>query len=101
MFSKFLKFSHLSRRWLRRGKPAIFTVVFSLLAFHAPAAIRFDLFFGYDGIVPEACWFPLVCEISNDGPPFIGVVELAPGNYNQGQTRRTVVELPTGTLNVI
>ena len=64
----------------------------------ARAAIQFDVFLGYDGLVPEASWFPVVCEIKNDGPSFTGVVELNSGSYNQGQTRRVVVELPTGTL---
>lgn len=62
------------------------------------AAIQFDAFLGYDGIVPEACWFPVVFEIKNDGPGFNAAVELSPGNLNQGQTYRVKVELPTGTL---
>ncbi len=64
----------------------------------ARAAIQFDAFLGYDGIVPEACWFPVVFEIKNDGPGFNATVELSPGNLNQGQTYRVKVELPTGTL---
>ncbi|HPC62342.1 MAG TPA: hypothetical protein PKX23_16900, partial [Verrucomicrobiota bacterium] len=63
----------------------------------ARAAIQFDAFLGYDGIVPEACWFPVVFEIKNDGPGFNATVELSPGNLNQGQTYRVKVELPTGT----
>ncbi len=62
------------------------------------AAIQFDVFLGYDGIVPEASWFPVVCEIKNDGPTFNGTVELSGGYYNEGQSVRTTVELPTGTL---
>ncbi len=62
------------------------------------AALQFDVFLGYDGIVPEACWFPVVCEIKNDGFPFKGIVELSGGLNNPGQTVRQVVELPTGTL---
>src|ERR1039458_215205 len=62
------------------------------------AEIQFDVFLGYDSIVPEAAWFPVVCEIKNDGPPFVGTVELDGGRFNQAQTRRAVVELPTGTL---
>jgi hypothetical protein len=62
------------------------------------AALQFDVFLGYDGIVPQACWFPVVCEIKNDGPPFVGTVELDGGRFNQEQPRRAVVELPTGTL---
>src|ERR1017187_276994 len=62
------------------------------------AVLQFDVFLGYDWIVPQASWFPVVCEIKNDGPPFVGTVELDGGRFNQGQTRRAVVELPTGTL---
>ncbi len=62
----------------------------------ARAAVRFDVFFGYDGIVPEASWFPVTFEIFNDGPGFNGVVEVVPTQYDRNQTRM-VVELPTGT----
>src|SRR5437879_2383245 len=64
----------------------------------APANLQFDVFLGYDGLVPEATWFPVQCEVKNDGPAFTGIIEVAPGNANPGQVRRTVVELPTGTL---
>jgi hypothetical protein len=64
----------------------------------ARAALQFDVFLGYDGIVPESSWFPLVCEVKNDGPPFNATVELDGGTYNQGQVRQIKVELPTGTL---
>src|SRR5215472_9974871 len=69
----------------------------------APAAsesdlLQFDLFLGYEGVVPQGSWFPLVCEIKNEGAPFIGTVEITPANNNPGFTRREVVELPTGTL---
>src|SRR5512140_537907 len=67
-------------------------------AFTSLAAIQFDVFLGYDGIVPQACWFPVVCEIKNDGPPFVGTVEIDGGKFNQEQVRRAVIELPTGTL---
>lgn len=63
----------------------------------AQAALQFDVFLGYDGLVPEACWFPVVCEVKNDGPSFTGTVELK-GGYNQDQTLLTTIELPTGTL---
>ena len=53
---------------------------------------------GFDGVIPEASWFPVVCEIKNDGPAFNGVVEVEPAGYNQGQKRRLALELPTGTL---
>jgi hypothetical protein len=63
----------------------------------ANAALQFDIFLGYDGFVPEACWFPMVCEVKNDGPSFTGTVEVK-GGYNQEQTLLMTVELPTGTL---
>jgi hypothetical protein len=74
-----------------------------LLALPARAAtatdpIQFDVFIGHDDIVPEASWFPVICEIKNNGPTFTATIELNGGNYNQGQTLREVVELPTGTL---
>src|ERR1035437_4815814 len=62
------------------------------------AVLQFDVFLGYDWIVPQSSGFPVVCEIKNDGPPFWGTVDLDAGRFNQGQTRRAVVELPTGTL---
>ncbi len=65
------------------------------------AALQFDAFLGYDWIVPEASWFPVVCEIKNDGPPFVGTVEVEADRFNQGQIRRAVMELPTGTLKRI
>ncbi len=70
----------------------------STVAAPAPATIQFDVFLGYDGIVPEASWFPVVFEVKNDGPSFVGKVEVAGGRFNEGQMRRIEVELPTGTL---
>src|SRR5690349_12412115 len=88
------------RRWSR----AVLFIL-SLLLVAAPfvsrAVLQFDVFLGYDNIVPEASWFPVVCEIKNDGPSFNGVIEITAANINQGQTRRAVVELPTGTLKRI
>ena len=62
------------------------------------AVLQFDVFLGYDSIVPDASWFPVVCEIKNDGPAFTGIVEVSGGQFNEGQSRRLEVELPTGTL---
>lgn len=61
------------------------------------AAVRFDMFVGYDGIVPQGSWFPVAFEVQNDGAPFTAVVELTPGQFNSSQTRTMAVELPTGT----
>ena len=63
----------------------------------AHAALQFDVFPGYDGIVPEASWFPIVCEVKNDGPSFTGTVEVKRGD-NEDQTLAMTIELPTGTL---
>ncbi|HLH53312.1 MAG TPA: hypothetical protein VKY92_06820, partial [Verrucomicrobiae bacterium] len=76
---------------------AIACAVGILAAGVARAALQFDVFIGYDGYVPEACWFPIVCEVKNDGPSFVGTVEVTGGN-NQEQTLLMKVELPTGTL---
>ena len=64
----------------------------------AYAAFQFDVFLGYEGMVPEASWFPVVCEIKNDGPPFKGRIEISEGRFDQGQVRYAEVELPTTTL---
>jgi len=62
------------------------------------AAVRFDVFLGYDGILPEASWFPVSFEVQNDGPSFTGVVEISPGQFNQGQSRLMTVDLPSQTM---
>src|SRR5438477_9584570 len=83
----------------RTDSPLIFVLLLLFLfasALNLSAALQFDVFIGYDNIVPEASWFPVVCEVKNDGLPFTGTVELTSGNQNQ--TRRITVELPTSTL---
>jgi hypothetical protein len=93
----------IPQQWPRRqrglaGRWAALCLPF-LLALSLPAqgAVRFDVFVGYDGVVPEASWFPVTCEVQNDGPSFNAIFELTAGQYSQGQTRRMTVELPTGT----
>ena len=76
----------------------IFLATLTSRAASAPANIQFDVFLGYDGIVPEATWFPIVCEIKNDGPSFVSTIVLKGGQFSQGQVRQTVVELPNKTL---
>src|SRR6266436_5528681 len=76
----------------------LFLSVLCFAALSASAAMQFDVFLGYDGVVPEATWFPILFEIKNDGPSFTGTVELTAENMNQDQARRMIVELPTGTL---
>jgi len=80
--------------------PALMLIA-ALLCFtgKARAAVQFDVFlgFGNDGFVREANWFPVTCEINNDGPTFTGVVELTGVNSGGDNVRRFVVELPTDT----
>lgn len=66
------------------------------------AQINFDVFVGHglgiaDSTVTEASWFPVTCEIQNDGPGFNAWVEITGGQFGNGQTRRIAVELPTHT----
>jgi hypothetical protein len=61
------------------------------------ASLQFDVFLGYDGTVREAAWFPVACEIYNDGPSFNAVVELTAGNLRNDQVHRVPIELPTNT----
>ena len=77
-------------------------VLVALAAGSARGDTQFDVFLGYGdlgggGLVPEATWFPAVCEIKNDGPTFTGYIEISAGNYGESQKRRVAVELPTGT----
>ena len=95
-----------SRFWLmpERFRRALLLAWFLLVLAAAPAlcaAVRFDVFLGYDGIIPENSWFPVVCEVQNDGPGFVGEIEVTAGQFGQGQNRLLVVELPTGTTKRI
>ena len=94
-FNHFLRRAQLAFRVLSL---LVFTIV---AASSARAELRFDVFPGYDGTVREAAWFPITCEIFNDGPPIRGIIELAPANFGKGQTQRVPVELPSGTLKRI
>lgn len=63
----------------------------------ARAAIQFDLFAGYEGTIHEAGWFPITCEVFNDGPSFNAVIEVTAGQFGTEQVRQVPVELPTNT----
>src|SRR5687768_12699291 len=80
----------------RRLFAVLFFCAFSFVQF-AHAALQFDVFIGYDGVVPEASWFPVVCEVRNDGPSFNAFFEVSSGQFNQNQVRRVPIELPTNT----
>ena len=54
------------------------------LVLKAQGALQFDVFLGYDGTVHEADWFPVACEVLNDGPPFVATFELS--NESGGRT---------------
>lgn len=57
---------------------------------------QFDVFVGFDGVVTEANWFPVVCEVRNEGPTFNATFEFH--DTGGGLTRQLAIELPTGTL---
>jgi hypothetical protein len=76
----------------------LFAGLLSFGATRARAELRFDVFLGYDGTIREASWFPITCEIFNDGPSFTGVIEINPASFGSGQAQRFPIELPTGTL---
>lgn len=84
------------RRW--QSLRLLGMAVFFLLTLNLRAALQFDVFLGLDNYIPEASWFPIICEVNNDGPAFQGVIEVAGGGMGQGGYARLVpVELPTGT----
>ena len=80
-----------------RLRPALAALLL-LLACNAPAAVRLDVFVGYDGILTQGGFFPVIFEVFNDGPGFKAMIELTPGQFGQGQVRQVPVELPSGTL---
>jgi hypothetical protein len=59
---------------------------------------QFDVFTGFDGIIPESDWFPVVCEVKNTGPSFNATFEFYDNGVGGGLVRQLTVELPTGTL---
>ncbi|HEY3853008.1 MAG TPA: hypothetical protein VGO67_01290 [Verrucomicrobiae bacterium] len=74
----------------------VFAALFCL-ATAARAALQFDAFMGYDDLVPEQGWFPITCEVDNDGPPFNAVIEITARDFGPGQVRRFPLDLPTNT----
>lgn len=73
-------------------------MVLWLLGLEAHAATRFDVFLGYDGMLPDRGWFPITCELQNDGPSFNAVIEVSAQQMGREQTRSVQVDLPRGTL---
>jgi hypothetical protein len=83
---------------IRQGRAlSLWVIALFLIAASARAELRFDAFLGYDNILPERSWFPITCEIFNDGPAFNAVVEVTAQDFGEGQTRRFMLDLPTNT----
>ncbi len=61
------------------------------------AALQFDVFVGHGNVVREASWIPVTCEVMNDGPAFVGTIEISPTHMGGGERRRLVLDLPTNT----
>src|SRR5688572_24357755 len=81
-----------------RMPKAIWVLVMALLTVCAPrAALQFDVLPGYESKIREAAWFPITCEIFNDGLSFNAVIEVSGGQFGGEQTRQVPVELPTNT----
>ncbi|HEX4119195.1 MAG TPA: hypothetical protein VH619_01105 [Verrucomicrobiae bacterium] len=81
-------------------KAILLTVLAALfcLANTARAALQFDAFLGYDDIMPERSWFPITCELQNDGPSFNAVIEVSAEEFGPGGlVRRFPIDLPTNT----
>jgi hypothetical protein len=72
-------------------------ILASALARPASAALQFDVLAGYEGTVHEAAWFPITCELFNDGPSFNATIEISAGQFGGDQVRQVPVELPTNT----
>ena len=89
-------------RSLNYGRGFLLPWAAALLLLAAPAGQaagpRFDVFPGYNYIVPDQGWFPITCEVQNDGPSFNAIIEVSAEQVGRGQTRRVKVDLPTGTL---
>lgn len=83
---------------MRRAFPVLAVLLWLAGVRMGEAALQFDVFPGYEGAIHEAGWFPVTCEVFNDGPSFNAVIEISSGGALGSDQRRTVpVELPTNT----
>lgn len=97
MATKKLRFWNGLRR-LGAFFPAAALILFFSSLFTSHAALQFDAIVGYNGVIPQNCWFPITCELHNDGPSFTGVIEVSQGQMGgHSQTRKLIIELPTNT----
>jgi hypothetical protein len=81
-----------------RTPKAIWCLLALLSLVPAHAAIQFDVLPGYETYVHGASWFPVMCEVFNDGPSFNAIIEVSGGGqFSSEQVRQVPVELPTNT----
>jgi hypothetical protein len=80
-----------------RHRILLLALAFFCSAATVGAALQFDVFLGYDNVLPERSWFPITCELNNDGPSFNAVIELTAQDFGRGQTRRVALDLPANT----
>lgn len=86
--------------WSLRYARFLALLLFLLLGAQARtrAALQFDVFVGYEGVIRDAAWFPVAFEVFNDGPPFKAVIEFRSGGLGSSEQARQVrIELPTNT----
>ncbi len=89
---------HLLIIWMKLPRAIWLCCLLWLLGVHrSRAAIQFDVLPGYETAIHEAAWFPITCEIFNDGPSFNAIIELSGGQFGGEQLRQVPVELPTNT----
>jgi hypothetical protein len=88
----------IAQNWLCWKAGLAIAVLLTWLAPHTQAASRFDVFLGYDSMLPDHGWFPITCEVQNDGPSYNAVIEVSIQQMGSAQTRRVQVDLPKGTL---
>jgi hypothetical protein len=63
----------------------------------ARADLQFDVSVGYDQILPQHGWFPIACELHNDGPSFNAVIEVTAREQGGGQIWRLPIDLPANS----
>ena len=69
------------------GRCGLLVAVLMLLPGGICRALQFDVFVGYGGVVKEADWFPVTCEIMNDGAAFRGIIEISGTHFGTRHKR--------------
>lgn len=83
--------------WLQSRSAAALCLLLFLTFSPRCGAFQFDVFIGYGGVVREVGWFPVWCEVKNDGPAFTGTIEIAKAQFGAEQKHQLILELPTDT----